>query len=357
MFENRTYETILNRMLSRVKAQCGQIDTREGSIVYDALAPAAVELQNLYIELDWMLDQSFADTQDREYLICRCRERGIVPKKASRAVLKGEFNQDIPLGSRFSLDLLNYTAVKRLGEGIYQMECETEGEAGNQSFGTLLPIDYIRGLTKAELTELLIPGEEEEETEHLRQRYFNSLTSQAFGGNIADYKEKVNGIRGVGGVKVFPVWNGGGTVKLVIITPQHRSPTEELLKQVKEYIDPEEHTGEGYGLAPVGHQVTVEGAEEVKVDVETRLLFQNGWSLERCLPDILSAIDGYLQELNGHWEDSETTIVRVSQIESRILDTEGILDVSDTRLCGGSGNYPLPSNAIAVRGEFYAQES
>ena len=140
MFENRTYETILNRMLSRVKAQCGQIDTREGSIIYDALAPAAVELQNLYIELDWMLDQSFADTQDREYLIRRCRERGIVPKKASRAVLKGEFNQDIPLGSRFSLDLLNYTAVKRLGEGIYQMECETEGEAGNQSFGTLLPI-------------------------------------------------------------------------------------------------------------------------------------------------------------------------------------------------------------------------
>lgn len=92
MFENRTYETILNRMLSRVKAQCGQIDTREGSIIYDALAPAAVELQNLYIELDWMLDQSFADTQDREYLIRRCRERGIVPKKASRAVLKGEFN-------------------------------------------------------------------------------------------------------------------------------------------------------------------------------------------------------------------------------------------------------------------------
>lgn len=34
MFENRTYETILNRMLSQVKAQCGQIDTREGSIIY-----------------------------------------------------------------------------------------------------------------------------------------------------------------------------------------------------------------------------------------------------------------------------------------------------------------------------------
>ena len=42
------------------------------------------------------------------------------------------------------------------------------------------------------ITALLIPGEDEEDTEVFRQRYFNSLNAQAFGGNRIDYIEKVN---------------------------------------------------------------------------------------------------------------------------------------------------------------------
>ena len=40
---------------------------------------------------------------------------------------------------------------------------------------------------------------------------FDSMDAQSFGGNVADYKERVNAMNGVGGVKVYPVWNGGGT--------------------------------------------------------------------------------------------------------------------------------------------------
>ena len=97
------------------------------------------------------------------------------------------------------------------------MQCETIGAAGNTLFGTMIPIEYMKGLTKAELTELLIPGEDEEETEHLRERYFDSVKSLSFGGNIADYQEKVTAISGVGGVKVYPACKGGGTVKLTIV--------------------------------------------------------------------------------------------------------------------------------------------
>ena len=77
MYEDVTYELILDRMLDRVLAQNPNIDTREGSIIYNALAPAAVELQNMYIQLDTILNESFADTQTRDYLIKRCAERGV----------------------------------------------------------------------------------------------------------------------------------------------------------------------------------------------------------------------------------------------------------------------------------------
>ena len=48
MYENMTFENIMDRCLSRVSAS---VDKREGSIVYDAIAPAAAELAIMYIEL------------------------------------------------------------------------------------------------------------------------------------------------------------------------------------------------------------------------------------------------------------------------------------------------------------------
>lgn len=348
MYEGITYEKILKRILGRMP---DNLDKRESSPIYAAVAPAAAEMQIMYIELDTILKEMFADTASREYLVKRARERGMSPKEATYAVLKGEFNLDIPLGSRFSLDTQNYIAIKRLSEGIYQMQCETIGEAGNQLFGTLIPIEYIKGLNKAELTELLIPGEDEEETERFRRRYFDSLKSQAYGGNIADYREKVMGLPGVGGVKVYPAWNGGGTVKLVLVNSDFQVPSQELIQSVKDAVDPAPDEGMGYGIAPIGHMVTVEGAVEERVSIITNITYQMDYSFERCREDVLQTVDDYLNELNHSWQDTDQTIVRVSRIESRLLDLEGILDVADTTINGVSGNYQLLSNAIAVRGD------
>ena len=101
MYENQTYEKILDRMLARA----GGLDTREGSLVWYAGAPAAAELQNLYIELDTVLRESFADTASRDYLVLRARERGLSPYPASPAVLALAVQPDgltLPLGPRFS---------------------------------------------------------------------------------------------------------------------------------------------------------------------------------------------------------------------------------------------------------------
>lgn len=347
MFEDMTYEMIMKRMLARVP---GSLDKREGSMIYNALAPAAVELTNLYIGLDWMIDQSFADTQGREYLIRRCAERGIVPEEATKAVLKGEFNMDIPIGSRFSLDMLNYKAVEKLNNCIYRMECETVGEEGNRHLGSLIPINFIQGLTRAELTEILVPGEEEETTKHLRQRYFDSLNAKAFGGNVQDYKEKVHALAGVGGVKVYPVWNGGGTVKLVVIDASYNKPSDVLLNIVQEAVDPEASHGEGMGLAPIGHVVTVLPVEEQLIQVSTQITFQTGWSWADAKPYVEECIEDYLKELRSAWEASENLVVRVSQIEARILSLTGILDIKGTAINGVQENLMLDADVIPVKG-------
>jgi len=348
MFESNTYEVLLQRMLAKVS---NNLDKREGSVIYDAIAPAAVELQIMYIELDVILNETFADTSSREFLIKRAKERGLSPEKATYAVLKGVFNIDIPIGSRFSLDDLNYIATEKISSGIYKLQCETGGIKGNSNFGTLIPIEYIKGLSSAELTELLIPGEDEENTEVFRKKYLASFDTEAFGGNIADYKEKVNKIQGVGGVKVYPVWNGGGTVKLVIIDSEFKKPTAELINLVQTTVDPEQNHGEGLGTAPIGHVVTVLGVEAEKIDISLNLTYQNGGNWDAVKLRVQDAIDTYLAELNKTWEDSSCIIVRISQIESRLLEIPEILDISNTLINNVAMNFNLEPNSIAVRGD------
>jgi uncharacterized phage protein gp47/JayE len=351
MYEGITYELILQRMIDRVLAQNPNIDTREGSIIYNALAPAAVELQNMYIQLDTILNESFADTQTRDYLIKRCAERGVIPEPATKAILKGEFNIDVPIGSRFSLDILNYRVIEKISNGVFKLECETFGTEGNQRFGTLIPIDYIEGLTSAELTELLIPGEDEEETESLRERYFNSLESQSFGGNIVDYKEKTKQLPGVGGVKVYPVWAGGGTVKLVIIDSTYNVPSSTLIDSVQTAVDPIQNQGKGVGFAPIGHVVTVEGVSATSIDISTNITYQDGWTWADIEPYVYEAIDDYFHELASSWENESNLIVRISQIEIRILNVAGVLDIADTTINGLAQNFTLGADSIPVRGE------
>ena len=202
----------------------------------------------------------------------------------------------------------------------------------------------------AELTEVLIPAEDDEDVESLRERYFKSMTSQAYGGNIADYREKTMSISGVGGVKVTPVWNGGGTVKLTIIDSTFNIPTDEVISVVQNTIDPVGHGGEGVGLAPIGHVVTVVGVRSKTVNIVTDITYQDGWNWDSAKSYILNAIDNYFNELNRAWDKNENLIVRISQLESKILSCEGVLDVSGTTLNGSASNLSLKADEIPARG-------
>lgn len=350
MYEHITFESIMERMLEKVPST---MDKREGSVIWDALAPAAIELQNLYIEMDVILNETFADTASLYYLKKRAAERGIYQIMASKAVLQGEFaptTLEIPIGSRFSCDALNYAVTGKISDGIYILTCETAGAEGNKHFGTLIPIEYIEGLKSAELTELLIPAEDDEDVESLRIRYLNALSSQSYGGNVADYKDKTLALDGVGDVKVTPVWNGGGTVKLTIIDTTFGVPSDELIKTVKNAADPYPNEGLGYGFAPIGHTVTVEGVTGHTVNIVTEITYAEGWSWEAAQSNIKAIIDDYFLDLSKTWGSTDTLVIRISQLESRILECEGVLDIFGTTLNGSASNLSLGVNKIPIRG-------
>ena len=343
MSDTITYESLLKRALERVSTG---IDTSEGSFLFDAIAPCVAELYEAYLYIDELEKRVYADTAYGEYLERRCAERGIYRKKATYAIRKGYFDYEVPIGSRWGKEELTYIVTEMLQSGVYLLKCEQEGTSGNHYDGSLINIDAVEHINSAQLGEVVQFGANREQDDLLRCRYFNSFGKEAFGGNIADYKEKVSAIDGVGQVKVYPAWNGGGTVKLRLLDVGNNVPSAELIEQVQALVDPVQNSGEGLGIAPIGHRVTVEAANAVDITLTTHLTLK-GSSWENVSSRVNQIIEEYFSELRANWSESDI-VVRISQIEARLLDIEGIIDIEDTKLNGLGRNLYLSGEEVPI---------
>lgn len=349
MFEHITQEQLLDDALDMVKSN---VDKREGSIIWDALSPHTIQLYELYLSMEGMLQEMFGDTASREFLIRLCKDRGISPYSAEKAILKGIFNLDVPIGSRFSLDIHNYTVTEKISNGVFKLECETSGMIGNNYFGPLIPIEYIDGLTNAELTELLIPGEDEEDTESLRKRYLDSFEALAYGGNRKDYLDKVHELHGVGGVKAYRIREGIYNVKMVVLDATYNEPSPTLLESLQTAIDPVTNQGEGLGIAPIGHTVLVVGVSRTVIDINfPNISFDEGFEWADVEIDVQHMIDDYFLELKKSWEETSPLILRIVHLESRMVEINGIIDVQNTTINGTASNFTLDNDSIPQRGE------
>ncbi|WP_085829402.1 baseplate J/gp47 family protein [Clostridium massiliodielmoense] len=352
MFEEQTEEVILNRMMDRVP---NDLDKREGSIIYNALVPAAQEVAKMYSDMDYFLQCTFASPDmPEEFLDLRVAEEGLKREQATHSIKKGYFYNeenkpiDVPIGARFSIEDFTFVAMEKISIGIYKMQCESTGVNSNPITGNLIPIEYMEGLSIATLGELLIPGEETEDNQSLYSRYIEHLNEKPFGGNIADYKIKTKSIEGVGTVKVFPIWNGGGTVKIVFLDSQYNIPTTELVNKVQTVLDPVQNQGKGLGLAPVGHIVTVKSADKLDINIKTKLILKRGTTIGQVKQDIEKAIKDYLMKLRKEWHEENNLIVRISQIEARILNIDGVADVFNTSINDKEENLSLGPEEVPV---------
>lgn len=336
MFEENTFEVILNRMLDRIP---DTMDKREGSVIYDALAPAAIELQLVYISLDTFLNQVFTDTAERAYLVRKAWERNVSPHEANAAEWKGQFKPtalEIPLGARFNRGELNFAVTSKIEDGVYTLICETPGAAGNECAGQIIPIDYINGLQKAELAELLIAGNDEEDTEDLRERYLEIIRKPSTSGNVYDYYNWAMECDGVGAAKVFPLALGSGTVKVVIADENKAAATAALIRQVKDHIEE---------MRPIGATVTVTSAEEYPVNIIAKVLLSNGVNLG----DVQSA---FAEALTEYFHDTafELSYVGIARIGNILLDTAGVEDYAELTINGFTSNITLTDEQIALTG-------
>lgn len=365
--EDNTFEKIMDRALNNDRLI--NVDKREGSIIYDAIAPMALELANLYALLDIMDEQSTLLTATGANLDRKCYDYGIARTGATKALRIASFKKykvdsngqyvldengkkilvdmAVDEGARFATptdSTITYIYVgMRSGNPIVQ--CEQDGSTGNRHVGTILPLTPIAGLAVAEITGTLVPAEDTEIDEALRARTINHVNYSAFGGNIPDYIEKTNAIEGVGETKVFPAWRNNGSVLLSIVDADKEPVSAEFVRYVKEIIDPDDNSGGGTGTAPIGHYVTVTTPVRFSINVEIDVMVE-GNDVDSVYSEVKQIIDEYIVEIRKMWsQDTTLYILRARIIERILAGIPRIINITEVLLNGVDEDITLVDEA------------
>lgn len=355
--EAQNYDYWLNLMLDNVP---DNIDKREGSIIYDAVAPAAMVNAQQSLSLANIIRETYIKTAQGEFLDYRAVEHGTSRYEATNAEVKAKFNDDdgnpvnVEVGDRFASiaeSPIFYTVIKANDDGTAEMQAEEAGTSANSYLGQVLPVTPNDSLAWAEITEVTIPARDEETDDHLRARLLNSNSWVAYGGNVADYLDMTSKIHDVGATQVYPTWDGAGTVKLVILNNDLMPASQTLIKKVKEEIDPEESTTQGYGLAPIDHRVTVTAPETFEVDITMNVTTAENANIDTIRTNIKASLEELFKSLRKDWSviDSATgrgykmTVYR-SKILSRVMTIEGVANATMPQLNGEDEDLQLVFN-------------
>lgn len=351
--EDNTFEKIMSRMLSNERLE--NVDKREGSMIYDAIAPCAMELAEAYAIMDILQEQTYLMTATGSNLDKKAYDYGISRIEATKAqriatfkkylIENGEYvldennekilvDMDIPIGSRFFVPENQNIIFEYIGviDGYKILQCESEGTGGNEHIGIVLPLVTISELVESKITSTYKYGEDEETDDNLRERIRKNLIDSPFGGNISDYINRVNAIDGVGNTKVFPAWQQNGSVLLSIVDPTFNPVSNEFIQRIKNQIDPEENTGEGVGIAPIGHYVTVTTPVKTYIDVTLVIDFENGYTVEQIQEDVENKLAEYFYSVRSTFGQDVNLSVYRARIIEKVLELPYVLNVTDVLL-------------------------
>lgn len=352
MFEDMTYEKLLEDVLSN--APTG-VDTRSGSIFYDAISGILIKIAKLYTDLDLVVDITRLSSTTGEALDIKAGEYGIERRAATPARYNVTFTGTTPSdGERFYGNGAYF--VLRSSNGTQFLEAEVPGIGGNNIYeGTnAVPVNSIEGLTSATFGTLYENGVNAEDDASLRERVSEKIAKPAENGNKQHYKVWCESVDGVGRARIFPLWNGANTVKAVLIDGLGEPCSAAKVAEVQNYVDPAKIGGTatvdgvtyvvgdglGEGVANLGAHFTATAARPLDVTVAFSATLASGYTAAEAKTEAEAAITNYFRNLVMDAKQDSNLIVRITAIGAILSDLESIVDFeySSLKLNGAAAN-------------------
>ena len=318
MYEAREQEDILAELQSESETSATKI---EGTFEYDMLASNSIEFAKTEVELEQLYKACFADTSWGEYLTMIAEQYGVLRRAATKATgtitLTGK--GIVPTGSLFTtaagtkFQTLEYRNVN--GTADVPVEAVNAGEAGDVKENTITVIPMsIPGITAVTNAEATSGGYDEEDDEDLLKRYLEKVRLPATSGNKYEYYEWAKSVSGVGDARVQSLWNGPGTVKVIIVDANMQVAPASLIQSVADYIET---------VRPIGATVTVVSPTPIPVTITAKI--SGTLDKEQFLKDVNAYIAGKGMDLRS------LSYARCIDI---LLNQSTVADCSDVRLNG-----------------------
>ena len=344
-------EKIRERVYDRIPEG---LDISVGSYEYDAIEPTNTEFAVAYFMLRNVILLAFPQYSFGEWLTLSAAAHGVYRKNATHAsgklLIKGSVGTAIPAGTKFSntipagsaLSIKYYTSQKYVvikddGQAEVEIVADEVGSIGNAQIDEInLNLSGIQNLISIGNPAGITNGADEEDDESLLSRFLDKVKNPTSGGNKNDYKQWAKEIPGVAEAEVIPLWNGPGTVQVIIIG-EGGSPIPDLVDRVKEHLDPSDHEGEGEGRAPIGAVVTVITTENYAIRIHiTGLEFEAGYSLMNTRQSIIEAVKEEVAKV------SIGGLVRIHYVEDAIKHVPGIKDFEYVQMNQSERNIQVP---------------
>lgn len=335
----KNFAQIVQEMVDKLVGSASALtDINVGSVTRSLLEGVAFALAEVHWLLGELIRRFFVQTSFGQWLRMRAREYGVEPidqRQTRLYVVVGHTTPaggavTIPVGHQFqtlpgaavqvTYEVLTETVLGAMTASIDVPAISTtfgaatalpEGTPLRQVGTSLAYIDTI------ETGEVLVAGVDEETDDELRQRVLERIQNPIGPGTQGDYVVWARQNASVGPVSVQPLWDGHGTVRVLILDADNGIPDAGLISDVQDLIDPAP-SGSGAGLAPIGAYVTVDAPDPVAIDVNVTITVAPGFDDSTVQDAVQANVEGRIDAL-GIAEAS-----KLGALADAVWDTPGI---------------------------------
>ena len=331
------------------------IDTSEGSFFWDTTRPGAIEkAQLVQFTLQNLLQIFFVQTSYGEYLdyLGQAKAMGATRLPATSATGNVKFvgqpgilvkagtqvaTQSSTNAPAITFKTTEEGVINAEGEVVVRAECAEPGTAGNVPAGVIvLMAEPVEGVMAVTNPDPFTGGTDVEDDDSFRERILDARRLPATSGNKHHYKLWAREVPGVGDAKVFPLWDGPGTVKVVIVDGNKRAASPELLDAVIDHIE---------NQRPIGAEVTVASATEKQINITANVSLASGYTIAQVQQLYQEAVVSFFREIA-----LVETYVSYALLGKILLETPGVGDYANLLVNGSATNVLLGEEEVPVLG-------
>lgn len=353
-----------------------------GDFTHDTILPDVAQVMQLEIMGDRILQNAFPQYCEDERIQDHMSVRGLtrIEATANKRVLSIVADPGVRIPKDYK-----FTSVVVDGEGnpieftadsetIFLSEdavdvrvtCSLSGPVGNLATGSEFILQPpIAGVTSIEDKGTIVVAAERESADEAWVRIKDKAENPDTGGNVNDYKRwVVNGFYETYGVKVGKVlvdmcWDkdnghdGRGTVRVICVGSDYEPLDEAVLADIKEYLDPKDFEGYGYGKAPGGAVVTVITGTRYPITVTAKVVYERNVDRSAVLQQFKDRLTEYIQSrvFDRDEDTKELSPIAYNKIGAILGMLSGIANYSDLTVNGGTSDIRIEPFQIPELGE------